>query len=309
MKFDRLMISVIWIMVLMPLMVSCGQKAETPAPSTSTIAIPDNFSGTEKQLVGKLFEMWSRKGHVATIDQAADALGIQVTDSVRADMLAKFKQNLNIHERISRYRPYIFVLTNDEKMIAEHIMVTEKKNQEFPSLEQVATELKMTPEHVKERLKFLSSLEMFFDLGAPDEYNKLGFSYGHKLADFTFDLGVRQHIFKVDGGKPFNVGCSKEAFFVVATEYPKNKVEYLTYDPVSLEPIDVVFENDEITSIKPEGAMLLEGGTCGTNNLFVSAANAKAFAATMPKFQNKEAPVFDLKTRFADSKKQAAESK
>ncbi|MGB5106844.1 MAG: hypothetical protein WBP42_09050 [Candidatus Zixiibacteriota bacterium] len=309
MKFDRLMISFAFLMVLVPLMVSCGQKNEAPQPSSSTIAIPDYFTGEEKQLVAKLFELWTKKGHVASVDQAADALGVTVSDSVRIDLLNKFKQNLNIHERLGRYRANTFILTNEEKMIAEHIMVSEKKNQEFPSLEQISGELKMSPEHIKERLRFLSAAEMFFDLGGPDEYNKLGFSYGHKLADFTFDLGLRQHIFKVDGGKPINVGCAKEAFFIVATEYPKSKIEYRTYDPVSLEPIDVVFDDNEIKSINPESAKLMEGGTCGANNLFINEANAKAYAATMPKFQNREAPIFDLKPRFEDTKKTAAESK
>lgn len=309
MKFDRLMISFAFILVLVPLMVSCGQKNESEQSQVALPAIPEYFVGDEKPLVAKLFNMWTKKGHVASIDQAADALGMTVTDSVRIDMLAKFKQNINIHERLARYKANIFVLSNEEKMIAEYIMVTEKKNQEFPSLEQIAGALNLSPEGVKERLRFLSSVEMFFDLGGPDEYNKLGFSYGHNLADFTFDLGVRQHIFKVDGGKPINVGCAKEALFVVATEYPKNKIEYRTYDPVSLEPIDVVFDNNEIKSVTPETAKLLEGGTCGTNNLFVNEANAKAFAATMPKFQNKETPIFDLKPRFDETKKLAAESK
>lgn len=306
---NRLVISLATVFILLPMMVSCGQKEQSSRTEVSTANVPEKFVGDERQIVGKLFEMWSRKGHVTSVDQAAAALGIEANDSVRADLLTKFNENLNIHERLGRYRAGTFVLTNDEKRIAEYIIRNEKKNREFPTLEQTAADLNMTPEQVKGRLRFLATIEMFYDLGGPDEYNKLGFSFGHKLSDFTFDLGVRQHVFSVDGGMPMNVGCAKEAFFVVATEFPKNEVTYTTYDPFSLERIEMVFKGDEVVSISPESAKLFEGGTCGTNNLFVSEANARAYAATMPQFQNKEAPIFDPKARFADTKAQAAKPK
>lgn len=306
---SRLVLFIAVILLLLPMMVSCGQKDESAQTQQTTISVPEKFIGVEKQLVGKLFEMWSHKGHVASVDQAAAALGIEVTDSVRVSLMRKFSENLNIHERLARYRAGVFVLSNEEKHIAEYIIRSEKENREFPSLEQVATDLKMSPEHVKDRLQFLSSVEMFFDLGGPDEYNKLGYSFGHKFSDFTYDLGVRQHIFSVDGGLPTNVGCAKEAFFVVTTEFLKNRVVYRTYDPISLEAIDIVFENNEIISIQPESAKLFEGGTCGTNNLFANEANARSYAATLPQFQNKEAPIFDPKARFADTKAQAAKPK
>ncbi len=306
---NRLVLFIAVILLLLPMMVSCGQKDGNAQSQQSTANVPEKFIGVERQLVGKLFDMWSHKGHVASIDQAAAALGIEVTDSVRISLLRKFNENLNIHERLGRYRAGVFVLTNEEKHIAEYIIRKEKQNQEFPTLEQIAGDLKLSADHIKERLQFLSAIEMFFDLGGPDEYNKLGFSFGHKIGDFTFDLGTRQHIFVVDGGLPTNVGCAKEAFFVVATEFPKNQVEYRTYDPLSLEAIDVVFKDDEIVSVQPETAKLFEGGTCGTNNLFTNEANARAYAATLPQFQNKEAPIFDLKVRFADTKTQAAKPK
>ena len=306
MIWNRLVLFIAVILLLLPMMVSCGQKDESAQSQQSTANVPEKFTGVERQLVGKLFDMWSHKGHVASIDQAAAALGIEVADSVRISLMRKFSENLNIHERLGRYRAGVFVLTNEEKHIAEYIIRREKQNQEFPSLEQGATDLKLSPEHIKERLLFLSAVEMFFDLGGPDEYNKLGFSFGHKIGDFTFDLGIRQNILVVDGGLPINVGCAKEAFFVVATEFPNNQVEYRTYDPISLEAIDVVFKDGEIISIAPESAKLFEGGTCGTNNLFTTEANARAYAATLPQFQNKESPIFDLKTRFAETKAQAA---
>ncbi len=309
MKYNRLMISVAIVITLLPMMVSCGQKNEPAKAEVSLANVPENFVGEERPLVAKLFEMWARKGHVATVDQAAAVLGVTVSDSVRADLLAKFQQNINIHERLGRYGAAIFILTNEEKLIGQYITSKEKKNQEFPSADVIASDLKLSRDHVIDRLRFLSSLEMFYDLGSPDEYNKLGFSYGHKLSDFTFDLGLHQHVFIVDDGKPINMGCAKEALFVAATEFPKSRVEYRTYDPLTVEPIVVVFADGEIVSVTPEATRLLEGGTCGTNNLYASEENAKAAAAVMPKFQTTEAPIYDVKQRFADVKKQAAESK
>ena len=306
MTFNRLFLTIAFILVLLPMMVSCGQKDGNAQSEASTIQVPDKFVGVEKQLVGKLFEMWAKKGHVASVDQAAALLDIDVTDSMRVSLFRKFNENLNIHERLARYRAGVFILSNEEKHIAEYIVRNEKKNQEFPTLEQVATDLNMTQEHVADRLRFLSAIEMFFDLGGPDEFNKLGFSYGHKFGDVTYDLGIHQHIFSIDGGLPINVGCAKEALFVVASEFPKNEVKYRAYDPFSLEAIDVVFKDDEIVSILPETAKLFEGGTCGTNNLFANEANAKAYALTLPQFQNKEAPIVDIKARFADTKAQVA---
>lgn len=306
MIFNRLFLSIAFILVLSPIMVSCGQKEESAQSGVSSIQVPDKFVGVEKQLVGKLFEMWGKKGHVASVDQAAAVLGVELTDSVRISLFKKFNENLNIHERLGRYRAGVFILTNEEKRISEYIVRNEKKNQEFPTLQQVANDLNLTEDHVADRLRFLSTIEMFYDLGGPDEYNKLGFSFGHKFGDVTYDLGIHQHTFSVDGGLPINVGCAKEALFVVASEFPKNHVTYRAYDPISLEPIDVVFKDDEIISIQPETAKLFEGGTCGTNNLFANEANAHTYALTLPQFQNKEAPIVDIKARFADTKAQVA---
>lgn len=308
MRYSQLAAFLVALFLSMPMMVSCGQKEGAQA-GAAEVAVPEMFAGEEKPLVAELFKLWTKKGHVASIDQAANVLGVTVSDSIRVDLLNKFRENLTVHERLGRYRANTFVLSNEEKLIAEFIMAYEKRNGEFPTLEQVAAAQNLTPERVKDRLKFMSSVEFFYDLGSPDEYNKLGFSYGHKKGEFVYDLGTRVHEFRVDGGKPFNVGCAKEALFIVASEYPKNHVEYRTYDPMTLEPVEIVFEKGEIQSIKPEVARILEGGTCGTNNIFANEGTARASAATMPKFQAAEPPVYELKPRFEDIKKQAEESK
>ncbi len=306
--YKRVLSFVVPIVVMFPLMMSCGQKQGGDS-AAAAVPVPARFTGVEKQVVGKLFELWQKKGHVASVDQAAAILGVEISDSMRIDMLGKFSDSLMMHERLARYRAQTFILTNEEKLIAEYIIATEKHNQEFPTIEQVAAGTGIGVERIKDRLQFLSKLGMFYDLGAPDEYNKLGFSFGQQVGDFTFDLGIRQHIFRVDGGKPENVGCAKEALFIVATDYPTQRVDYRTYDPMTLEPIDVVFEKGEVVSVSPEGARLLEGGTCGTNNLFVSETNARTYSTTIPRFQqDRQFPVFEVKARFDEVKKEAADA-
>lgn len=82
---------------------------------------------------------------------------------------------------------------------------------------------------------------------------------------------------------------------------------YRTYDPTTLEPITVTFDKNQIISVAPETAVILEGGTCGTNNLFVNAEVAHEYAARMPQLQGKTVPVYDVRDRFAETKRQLKE--
>ncbi len=302
--------SIFWLLIvsllLAPTMISCGQKQEAVAE----VAVPARFTGAERQLVEKLFAEWNKKGVLTSFDQAAAMINLPLTDSLRISVFRKMNDSLMMHASLARHRAWVFTLSNQEKQIAEYVVWHEKKNQEFPTLEQVAAGTGLAPEMITDRLRFLSRLEMFFDLGAPDEYNKLGFSFGQKFNDAMFDLGFRRHEFVVDGGKPFNVGCAKEALFVVASVYPKGRIVYRTDDPLTLEAIEVVFENGDLVSVSPPTARLLEGGTCGTNNLFVNEGAANAYSATLPKFNtNRQFIAYEVGQRLIDVKQQIAEQK
>lgn len=311
------------IMLIIPLMISCGQKQEQQqseadqrnevkqgetkgAPATqdqkSTIAIPETaplgFADVEKRLTDTLLALWSANGNVTSVDQAAKMLGIEVTDSMRAELLTKLGGNLAMSKRLTHYRAYTFILTNQEKLIAQYITIQEKKDSEFPTLKRIASDLKVSESEVSKRLKFLAYVGYLYPLGGVDEYNKLGYSYGTKAADFAFDMGLRFHQFSVDNQVPFNVGCAKEAYYVVASQYPRNKIRYDTVDPLTLTPIEVVFKDEQIVSISPDSACFLEGGSCGANNLFASRANATAWAKTMPQLARQAPPIYDIKERF-----------
>ena len=307
------------VFLTIPLMISCAQKqgqqenksgqvAQTnqvnqgAAKSTpglpiriDTTTIPQTsalgFVDVEKRVTDTLLAVWQFNGIMTSVDQAGKILGLAVTDSMRAELLKKFENNLSMSKRLNHYRPYTFILNNQEKLIGQYIMIHEKKDQEFPELKRIATDLKIPEAKVSERLKFLASIGFLYPLGGVDEYNKLGYSYGGNASDFTFDMGLRFHQFTVDNQPPFNVGCAKEAFFVVAAEYPNNQIRYDTVDPLTLAPIEVVFKDKQVVSVSPDSACFLEGGSCGTNNLFASREDATAWAKAQPQIGHQAPPI------------------
>jgi hypothetical protein len=315
-------------LVVFPLMLSCGQKqadnqnaasneqtqsaakSQTPPsanqqaaaePQSATPATaPVGFTGVERRLLDTLLMMWQKKGHLTSVDQAAKMLGVPISDSLRGDMLMKMASDLSMSEKLSRYRPWTFVLTNQEKLIAQYIVNREKKDSEFPALKEIATDLNMTDAEIKSRLKFLATLGILYDLGKPDESNKLGFSFGTSVGGASFDMGLRFHVFYVDDNYPFNVGCAKEALFLIASEFTDSRVRYETVDPLTLAPVQVVFEEGQVVSITPPEAKFVEGGSCGANNLFVSQAVADAWIKTQPRLmQPQTAPIHDVRERLA----------
>ncbi len=289
-----LLLSLISICIVL---MSCGGNAKENEDA-SPVAVPKVFAGPEHDIMKELFTIWQHPGQIGSLQQAAQRVGVDLTDSLRRDMLTKMEANLNMHSLIARYRPYTFVLTNAEKRLASYIRNYEQKNAEFPALDSVAAHVNMPPQEVKDRLQFLSSIGMFYDLGGPDKYNKLGFSYGNKLANFLFDLGIHIHTIRVGQSPPLNVGCGEEAMYVVASEYPDSEVTYTTYDPISLAPITIEFKQDEIASTSPDSLIFLKGGTCGTNNFFTSRADAQAFGAHLPQWQGQMLPIYTLQQGF-----------
>jgi hypothetical protein len=321
------------VLLAFPLLLSCGQKqadnqnsaaggnqqADATSGSTqqntaqaskiaATKLAAAGFTGVEKQLIDTLLVMWNAKGYMTSIDQAAKMLGVIVSDSLRADMFKKLDGNRTMSEKLGRYRPATFVLTNREKLIAQYIINSEKKNSEFPSIKQTAADLKIAEPELKSQLKFLADIGLLYDLGQSDATNKLGYSFGGNLADFTFDMGLRYHVFYVDNRLPFNVGCAKEALYLISTDFAKNKVRYETTDPSTLAPVVVMFDQGRVESIVPPEAKLVEGGYCGYNNLFVSQQNGENWTKVQPRLaQQQIPPVYDIRERLAQIAEQGKE--
>jgi hypothetical protein len=285
---------------------SIQQPAEQAPKMVATETAAAGFEGIEKQLIDTLLMMWDIKGHLTSIDQAAKMLGVTVSDSIRLDMFKKLNDNLTMSEKLSRYHPATFILTNREKLIAQYIITSEKKNSEFPTIKQIEDDLKITEPELKSRLKFLADIGLLYDLGQSDATNKLGYSLGGNLTDFTFDMGLRYHLFYVDNKPPFNVGCAKEALYLIATEFAKNRVRYETIDPLTLASVVVVFNQGEVESIEPPEAKMVEGGSCGRNNLFVSQQSGDSWTKLQPRLGQQQAfPVYDIRERLAQIAEQS----
>jgi hypothetical protein len=324
---SRITAQIAFMMLLVfPLVLSCGQKqsenqaagqnqqktatagganqqpapsATQPATATPTPVSPAEFGGVEKNLLDTLLTLWQIKANMTSIDQAAKILGLAASDSVRADMLKKLQSNMSISEKLTRYHPQTFVLTNQEKLIAQYIVVNEKRNSEFPAFKKVAADLKIAEPELKARLKFLSSIGLLYDLGQADANNSLGYSFAGSLSSFTYDMGLRFHEFFVDDKLPFNVGCAKEALYAVIAEFPNNKVRYETLDPLTLAPVEVVFDKGQIVSVNPPEAKFVEGGSCGANNLFATQDNATLWIKAQPRLmQSQEVPIYGIAERF-----------
>ncbi len=319
------------LLLALPLMLSCGQKQAdnqqgsgpqgnatqgsqqtvstsdaaqqivTDAPKEAAVRPETSaFVGVEKRLIDTLLAMWEMKGHLTSIDQAAKIVGVDVTDSMRIEMFRKLGENLTLSEKLNRYRPTTFVLTNQEKWIAQDIVNAQRRMQEFPAAEQIAADLKIAVPEVKSRLKFLANIGLLYDLGKPDAANRLGYSFGADLSSFTYDMGLRYHTFYVDDKPPFNVGCAKEALYLIATDLAGDRVRYETNDILSLTPVVVVFNQGQIESVAPPDARMVEGGSCGQNNLFASQAEAQTWVNAQPRIAQRQVPpVYDIREHLA----------
>lgn len=263
-----------------------------------------NLTGVEKQLVDTLLGLWADRSNISTIDQAGAAIGVDVTDSIRAELIDKFRENRNLSKRLSVYGPYTVALTAPEKRIGQYIVRYQKARQEFPPIDSIAAVTGYKPDEIKSRLKFFSDLSFLFDLGGPDEYNKLGYSYGDRMDEVINNTGLQYHTFYIKGMTPFNVCCAKEAFYKLLKQYPNREVRYETYDPYSIQPVTVEFDNGEITDVKPESAVFLEGGYCVANCLMETRDDATKYVTAIPFVQNHK--IDDPRQRLASLKQEMA---
>lgn len=301
----------ILIVPVLAIIFSCGQNEETTdrrkvseeQQAATTQALEKMaLVGVEKQLVDTLIDLWQDKSNVASVDQAAAMIGVEATDSMRLELLGKFNENLTLSRRLSRYRAYTFILTNEEKLLAQYLVNYEKRAAGFPPPDSVMVVLGISTDQLKGRLDFLVQVGFLFDLGGPDKYNPLGYSYGSKVEDVKFDLGINFHAFYVEDDPPFNVGCAKEALFKLMGDFPDRSVRYETVDPFSLEPVVVEYNSGEIVSVSPEGAVILEGGFCGANNLFTIREHAVTWVKTISYVRDPQ--IHDIRARFDELKAQ-----
>ena len=148
--------------------------------------------------------------------------------------------------------------------------------------------------------------DFLYDLDGPTEYNALGFSFGPRISDVLFDMGLNFHTLYVDEGLPFNVGCANEAFYKILRDYPNRKVRYETVDPLTLERVTLLFENSDLESVDPPSAIFLNGWFRGANNVFCNRKNAQAWTLQTPNVS--EPPYLDIAQYIEKLKSERAEA-
>ncbi|MFH2055222.1 MAG: hypothetical protein ABIJ61_04635 [bacterium] len=301
----RLTLSVLMAALLLGLGCS-SEGGEEAAPATDTGAVLDSslamldrmgLNETEHELLDTLLYLWSERNIVASVQQAADMKGIEVSDSIRVDLLNKLREHLDLHPQLQLYRPWTFILTEKEKLIGQFIVSFQKDRAEFPTLEMIVEKVHLDPEQVKQRLAFLAQTDFLYDLGGPTEYNALGYSFGTRIGEVLFDMGLHFHTLYVDDKLPVNVGCANEAFYKILRDYAFDNVRYETVDPLTLEPVTVLFDSSQVVSIEPAQVIFLNGWYRGANNLFASQENGEIWTAKTPNVT--EPPYLDIRAYIA----------
>lgn len=301
-------LTVITILAILLTLVGCsGKGGQESTPASQVMPVPDSskailasmdVSDQERQVLDTLLFLWSQPNDIASVDQAAERLGIELSDSTRIDLLHKLSDHLNLHPQLALYHAWTVVLTAPEKRIAQYIINYQRDKRAFPTVEMIAEHTGVSKEDVASRLKFLAATDLLYDLGGPNEYNQLGYSFGPKLGDAKFDMGLRYHTLYVEGQKPFNVGCSNEAFYKILRDLPNSKVRYETYDLESMKPVTVEFNDSKIVSIDPPSAIFAKGWFRGANCLFANRNDAEVWSNKTPNVNNP--PLLDIKQYIAD---------
>lgn len=263
---------------------SCGQKEEPPKAESqvSLPAVEIDLPVVQKQVLDTLRVLWQQEKNLTTLLQAAAMLDVELTDTMRIEMMTYMERNLDLSPKLQRFQPYTFVLSNQEKDVGLYLVNYQLGREEFPLVEDIMSHLKLDEETVTGILHFLNRVGFLYDLEGPTDYNKLGYSFGSDRFKFVRDMGLLYHTLIVDSGKPKNVTGAKDVLLLIVEQYESNEVRYETKDPYVLRSITVIFQNGEVASVEPPQAHILEGGTTGTNNLYTSERNARSWARKIP---------------------------
>jgi hypothetical protein len=302
--------------MLLALIFACSQGDENGEPGAEQpFVLSDsakaelekmNLTDVERRLVDTLLQLWSQRNNVASVSQAADMLGMELSDETRASLLGKLREHPDLHSQLRLYRPWTFILTANEKKIAQYLVSYQKDYSEFPTVEQISDKIGLPETQIVERLDFLAEIKFLYDLGGTTEFNDLGYSFGARMGEAIFDMGLRFHTLNPRGQKPFNVGCANEAFYKILRDYPEERVRYETIDPLTLEPVTVVFENSKVIEIEPDSAMFVKGWFRGANNLFANRQNASIWRTKTPNLNNP--PFLDIREHVAQLRAERDES-
>ncbi len=189
------------------------------------------MSPPELQIVEFLRRDWASGFRITTIEQAMRALGLSRDDELRWRVgqelddewrkrmtwrklfgglrwlkgfrwlwsLFRFVRLPSLLAEVKEWNPASYILTNDEKLIARHILRTQRDGDNLPSVAEISLALNLDAAQTHAALQMLARID-FIALGADAAY-----SFADDYERLLRGLGFSFHTVTLENGEQFNV--------------------------------------------------------------------------------------------------------
>jgi len=241
----------------------------------------------EKAFLDMMLEEWNHDFRLTTIRQIADNEGFEYDHDLRYRIATYLVNHESIHRQLQVWRSPLFILTNDEKVLANYILKNAAVGENIPAVEEMKKALSMDEESIEEALFILQ---------------KLGFLHHEKLlkifpGEYTLNPEHEEMVpwwslyfteIEREDGRRFNFQCVLDAMKLIFEDFTGEKVKITTYCPDCLRSIQVETDNGEITDIKPRTSVALKGGSCPTTYIFVTSGHFKRWIDDRPEIVDRK---------------------
>ncbi len=243
-----------------------------------------------QRIVAFVQSEWRTGLRLTTVAQAMSALGLPDDDEVRWQVGRKLDRDWQQHRRVSgffrgipwltgknlgrllrflpgvlfgfprllrearEWNPAVYILTEDEKLIARHILLGDKASRPVPSAAAMATALSLPADTVARGLAMLARLGFVAPLNG-------GYALASDYRRFLRGLGFNFHTIALSSGEVFNVPCAIDFMLLVSSRYADRTVTIDDACAHCTDRIRIVFERGQLVGVAPPETMVFEGGT------------------------------------------------
>ncbi len=234
-------------------------------------AITSNLSPEEMRIVEYLIEDWKKRYRVTNIKQGIEAFGLAYQNEMRMRISSYLKvvyaRSAIFSERLKKWGPETFILTNEEKLVARCLLLNFKRFRTLP----MKTEIEQAVDLDQEQVNI--ALDVLYWLGFIDKYrncdplkNRLSRNY----EKFLQGLGFTFHTVTLENGIKFNVQCSADALILATSEYADQSVTIDDSCFHCLERLRITMRKGKVISQESKEIRLYDGTECGSTNFFSS---------------------------------------
>lgn len=156
------------------------------------------LSAREQEVVAFLREQWGHSYRITTIEQGMAALGMPLDHRVRLKIGRYLAQDLSLSDKLKRWSPVPFILTEGEKLVARCIWNAWRQSGRVVPIGDLGRALALPQRIIESGLSVLEELGFLHFHG--DAY--------HPVEDFeerAGGLGFNFHTVTVKHGERFNV--------------------------------------------------------------------------------------------------------